>query len=150
MFDMEPAFTPAATAARFSIGTPSPLSAAPLEPMLRLYNEVGIDVLRARSLALTDHLIGLTHTHLRRVNISIATPREHRRRGGHVAIRHADARYLVDELLKRGVVADFRNPDIIRLAPVLLYNDEADCLQAVQTLSQILQALLQARKDARA
>lgn len=137
MFDMTPDLTPAPSATRFSIGTPPLLALAPLIATLGLYHDVGPARLRERSVELTSLLIDLADRHLAPLGFTVATPREPHRRGGHVALRHPAAKSLCARLVAAGVVPDFRNPDIIRLAPVALYNNEADCHHAVSTLARL-------------
>ena len=138
MFRMERHQTPAADAASWQLGTPHVLSLAPLLGSLRLFNEFGLKAIRRRSLALTDHLLDRADAELSPPGFSVVTPRDHRHRGGHVALRHPDAGRLVAALLDVGVVTDFRHPDVIRVAPVALYNDEADvdrCVAALRDLA---------------
>jgi hypothetical protein len=70
-------------------------------------------------------------TRLARFGVSVATPREDARRGGHLALVHSDASRVCRALRAAGVIPDFRPPDIIRLAPVPLYTRFADCWEAV-------------------
>ena len=137
MFRMERHQTPAVDAASWQLGTPHVLSLAPLLGSLRLFNEVGLNAVRRRSLALTDLLIERADADLETLGFSVITPRHHRRRGGHVALRHPDAERFVAALLIRGVVTDFRHPDVIRVAPVALYNDEADVKRFVHAVQQL-------------
>ena len=138
MFRMERNLTPAADAGRWQLGTPHVLSLAPLLGSLRVFNEVGIAAVRRRSLQLTDLLIDRAEAELSPLGFSVVTPRGHGRRGGHVALRHADAEQLVAALLARGVVTDFRHPDVIRVAPVALYNDAADVRKFLEEIASIV------------
>lgn len=136
-FAMAPVFTPANTAARFAIGTPPVLSTAPLRATLALYNELGIPAVRARSLELTAHLFRRARGGLLGKGMTVATPPEAERRGGHVALRHPDAKILCERLVQRNVIPDFRNPDLVRLAPVPLYNNEEDIDRAIEALNAV-------------
>jgi kynureninase len=69
----------------------------------------------------------------------IVTPREEHRRGGHVALAHPEAARICKALRQSGVVPDFRPPNIVRLAPVALYNTFADCAAAVDAIERIMQ-----------
>ena len=137
-FEMNAQFTPAETAGAWQIGTPPLLAAAPLEGAVELLREAGIERLRAKSLALTDFLIALVDDRLPAV--SIGTPRAHDARGGHVALEHPDARRLREALTDRGVVVDFRPPNVVRVCPAAPYTSFADVLEVVDRIETILEA----------
>ncbi|MHB1506414.1 MAG: kynureninase [Sulfobacillus sp.] len=138
-FDMSPAFTPALGAGAFQIGSPHVLSMAPLKGSLGLLAAAGIDRVRAKSLALTGFIIELTDALLASHGVSIGTPRQPQRRGGHVALHHVDAAQLVPALRAAGVVGDFRPPDIIRLCPSPLCTSFSDVLAAILQLRTALE-----------
>ena len=138
MFRMERDQTPAADAASWQLGTPHVLSLAPLLGSLRLFNEIGLAAVRRRSLELTDLLIERADADLSPLGFSVVTPLDHCRRGGHVALRHPNAERLVAALLDRDIVTDFRHPDVIRAAPVALYNDEADIGRFIKVVKQLV------------
>jgi kynureninase len=152
-FDMDPEFQPAAGAAGFQISTPGILSAAPLEGALALVREAGIARIREKSLRLTSFLMHLVDHLLPgdRYRVRIGSPREPARRGGHVALELGDDAWPVYQALKgRGVVPDFRPPDVIRVAPVALYNTFHEVWRTVQILQEILDNWEhQARSDLR-
>jgi kynureninase len=75
---------------------------------------------------------------LSKYRVEIVTPLEPERRGGHVTLAHPDAAKLSRALRFRGVVPDFRPPDMLRLAPAPLYTSFAECLAAIDTLESIL------------
>ncbi len=140
-FDMMHTFSGAGNAGAWQIGTPPLLSTAPLQGSLQMFQEADIDRIRAASLARTDYLIdlieamGLTDAPY---GYSIGTPRDHARRGGHVAVEHAEAARIGKALKARGVVPDFRPPNIVRLAPIALYTAYDECWQAAQHLKAII------------
>jgi len=138
-FDMGHELTPAAGAGALQIGTPHLLSQAPLFGALALHHEAGMDRLRAKSLALTAFLRRLVEARLSGFGVGIVTPIEDDRRGGHLALTHPDGASLCRALRSAGVIPDHRPPDIIRLAPVPLYNSFADCAEAVGRLAAILE-----------
>ncbi|HZK48895.1 MAG TPA: kynureninase [Thermoleophilia bacterium] len=138
-FAMRPEFEAAPTAAAWQIGTPTMLSAAPLLGSLALFAEAGMERLRARSLALTEYLMELVDTLPEDLGYRIGTPREPSRRGGHVAVEHPDAWRVCQALLARGVVPDFRPPDVVRLAPVALYTTYHEVWRAVRHLAAVVQ-----------
>jgi kynureninase len=129
-FDMAHDFSPAPDAGRWQITAPPILSTAPLHASLDHFDEIGIDAIRYGSLARTDYLIEqISELGLRVAPYSfdIGTPFEHDRRGGHVAVEHVAAEQIVAALKRRGIVADYRLPNVIRIAPVALYNSFEDC-----------------------
>ncbi len=135
-FEMRPDFTPEAGAAGWQMGTPSILALAGLEGALAMFEEVRIDAVRERSLQLTRRLIIAVDREL--PELAVVTPRDDARRGGHVALRHEHAAGLSRALRERNVIADFRGPDLLRLAPVALYNDEGEVDTVIATLRDVL------------
>lgn len=135
-FEMRPDFTPEVGAAGWQMGTPSILALAGLEGALAVFEEVRIEAVRERSLQLTRRLIDAVDRTL--PELAVVTPRDDARRGGHVALRHEHAGGLSRALRDRQVVADYRRPDLLRLAPVALYNDADDVDTVVGTLREIL------------
>jgi len=137
-FAMEPAFHPAADAGRFLMGTPHVLSLAPLVGALTLLNRAGLDTIREKSLDLTGLLIRLVEQKLQRFGVRIVTPREPEGRGGHVTFAHPAAGKLSRALRARGVIPDYRPPDLLRLAPAPLYTSFAECERAIDILEDVL------------
>lgn len=137
MFGMAHDFDPAEDASALMIGTPHIFSLAPIAGALRTFERAGVDRLRTKSLAMTDRLIALADERLSEYGINVATPREHHRRGGHVALSHAKARELSAELRRRGIIPDFRPPNLVRLAPAPLYNTFSEIDAAVDAIAQI-------------
>ncbi|WP_435334924.1 kynureninase [Haloarchaeobius sp. TZWWS8] len=120
-FEMRHEFTPADDAGRFQIGTVPVLSAAPLDGALDVTHAAGIEALREKSVALTEYLVALADERLADLGYSVGTPRNPDRRGGHVALEHPEA-YRISEALKdRGIVVDYRPPNVVRVAPSPYY-----------------------------
>lgn len=138
-FDMALDFTPAAAAGAWQIGTPTILGSAALLGSLRPFAEVGMERLRAKSVLQTEYLIYLADTYLGDLGFHVGTPRAAAERGGHVALEHADAALITRALRARGVVPDFRQPNIVRLAPVPLYNSFAEIWRAVSIIREIVE-----------
>ena len=138
-FDMSPSFDPAPDAGRLHIGTPNILSLAALEGSLAIVREAGIESIRRKSLALTEFLMARADADLVDLGVTIVNPREDARRGAHVALAHPEATRLCKALKAARVIPDFRPPDVVRLAPVPLYNTFHDCWLAVQAIKSILQ-----------
>jgi kynureninase len=142
-FLMEHEFRPLAGAEGWQVSNPPILSLAPLAASLALFAAAGMKRLRRKSLALTRYL----EWHLTRElagRVRFLTPADPARRGCHLAIQFVpppqSARTLVARLRAAGVVADWRRPDVLRLAPVPLYNRYRDVYAAVQALRRTLDA----------
>lgn len=137
-FDLEHTFTPAETAAAYQIGTPHVLSLAPLIGSLEMFAEAGIENIRQKSLHLTQYLMKLIEHELADMNFVIGNPRVDSCRSGHVSLEHDEAARICKALKENGVVPDFRAPNIIRLAPVALYNTFEEVWKVVQVLKIIM------------
>jgi kynureninase len=132
-FRMEPEFHGGPTAEGWAVSTPSILALAPLAASLEQFDRIGLDALRARSVALTAHL----EAQLDDVGADMITPRDPDERGCQLSIRVRDAAAVTARLrADHGVTADSRPPDVVRLAPVALYNTEEDCDRAATALSR--------------
>jgi kynureninase len=139
-FLMEPQFRAAGGAAAWQVSNPPILAAAPLIAALAIFTEAGLQRLRAKSVALTDYLDGLIRPLAPQV--LILTPRNSTQRGCQLSLRiaggSARGRGVFDGLSARGVVCDWRSPDIIRVAPVPLYNRFEDAWRCADALTQAL------------
>ncbi|WP_416840752.1 kynureninase [Haloferax sp. DFSO52] len=136
-FDMAMTYDPAHSAGAFQIGTIPILAAAPLDGTLDIVEDAGgVAALREKSLALTDYLIALVDDRL--PECTVGTPRDASSRGGHVAVEHPEAYRLSLALKQRGVVVDFRPPNVVRLAPAPTYVGFEDVYRAVEQLREIL------------
>jgi kynureninase len=135
-FDLRPEYEPADGAGAWQVGTVHVLSAAPLFGALDVLDEAGIDAVRRKSVALTGYLTALVDERL--PECAVGTPRDPSRRGGHVAVEHPDAERLSLALKERGVVVDYRPPNVVRMAPAPLYVGYADVWDAVGTVRSIL------------
>jgi kynureninase len=139
-FDLSIEFEHSKTAGGWQISSPAILSSAPIEGSLDLILAVGIEAIRAKSLKMTSYLIYLVDEILSGppYNFVIGTPRETERRGGHVAIEHDDAMRISEALRARGVITDFRPPNVLRIAPIPLYNRFWEIWKIVQHLEAII------------
>jgi len=135
-FEMNATYTPADSAGAYQIGTVPMLSAAPLEGSLELVREAGIGTIRETSLGLTGFLIDLVDERL--PSVSVGTPREPERRGGHVALEHPEAYRISRALTDRGVVVDFRPPNVVRVCPAPLYTSYGDVLDIAAELADVI------------
>jgi kynureninase len=137
-FDMASEFYPADDAGRFLLGTPHVLSLAPILGSLNLVASAGVEAIRAKSLALTGLMRDAVEARLGRYGVRIVTPGENDRRGGHLTLAHPAAGQVSAALRARGVVPDFRPPDLLRLAPAPLYTSFADCARAIDILEDVM------------
>jgi kynureninase len=140
-FDLSLEFEHSRSAGGWQISSPSILSSAPLEASLKVTLEAGIEAIRAKSLKMTSYLIHLVDELLSQspYGFSIGTPREDARRGGHVAIEHEEGLRISEALRSRGVIPDFRPPNIVRIAPTPLYNTYHEIWRVVQHLRDIIE-----------
>ncbi|WP_153722472.1 kynureninase [Sporosarcina cascadiensis] len=136
-FDMDHTMTAAADAGAYQIGTPHILSAAPLIGSLEMFEEIGIEKIRLKSLELTKFMMGCIEEELQDFSFGIGNPKD-ASRGGHILLQHEEAARICQALKAEGAVPDFRAPDGIRLAPVALYNSFEDVWQTVQILKRIM------------
>jgi kynureninase len=123
-FRMAPGFAPASGAAGWQVSNPPILSTAPLLASLRQFEAAGVAALRAKSLQMTQLL--QDEISARFTQVQCLTPREPERHGCQLSLRLAAGREagrrVFEDLGASGVIADWREPDILRIAPVPLYN----------------------------
>ena len=139
-FLMEPQFRAASGAAAWQISNPPILAAAPLIASLSIFLEARMEALRNKSVALTGFLEELLRPLA--AEVQILTPREPERRGCQLSLRLAAGahrgREVFEALAARGIVCDWRSPDIIRVAPVPLYNRFEDVWRFATALRDTL------------
>jgi len=136
-FDMDREHVPADGIARMTTGTPPVLALSALDAALDAFDGVAVADLRAVSLSLTDLFVDLVDARLGD-RVEVVTPREHAHRGSQVSLRHPQAYGIVQALIERGVVGDFRTPDIARFGFAPLYVTHADVHDAVEHLVAVL------------
>jgi kynureninase len=137
-FALAPVYAPADGIARARIGTPSVLGMLALDAALDLWDGIDIAEVRAKSMALTDLVISFADRHLTAFDVEVVTPREHVRRGSQVALRMPHAYEVTQALISRGVVGDFRAPDLLRLGFAALYLTFTDVWDAMEQLRDVL------------
>ncbi|ARH92004.1 kynureninase [Streptomyces sp. MOE7] len=140
-FAMDPSYTPADGVRRGRVGTPDILSLLALEAALEVWDGVAIEDVRAKSLALTDFFLECVAGYVPAGRARAVTPQDHQRRGSQVSLRCAGAGEVMDELIRRGVVGDFRRPDVLRFGFTPLYTSFADAERAARVLGEVLGAL---------
>lgn len=146
-FAFDPAYAPALGVARLQCGTPPILSLAALEEGVRLVASAGIGPLREKSVALTDLFAGLVERDLAVHGVTIASPRDPERRGSQVSLRHPEGYAVVQALVERGVVGDFRPPDLLRYGFAPAYVRFVDVWDAVAALGDVLASRAWDRPD---
>jgi kynureninase len=133
-FRMEPEFRPMKGAEGWQLSNPSILSLAAIRASLDIFHEAGMERVRAKSEALTSYLEFLIGDRL-----EIVTPRDPLRRGAQLSFRLAGRdRSVCDKLARAGVICDWREPDILRVAPAPLYNSFQDVFRFAKTFCAIL------------
>lgn len=139
-FDMSLSFEHSRSAGGWQISSPPILSAAPIEGTLTLILEAKIEAIREKSLRMTTYILDLVDEMLCRqpYNVRIGTPRENERRGGHVALEHKEGMRISEALKARGVITDFRPPNVIRVAPSPLYNTYHEVWKFVQIFKEVI------------
>ncbi len=137
-FEFETRYRPADGMRRFLSGTPGILSMVALEEGLRTFEGVDLAALQAKSEALGDLLLGLAGERLGEFGVEAASPRDARERGSQVSLRHPDGYPVMQALIARGVVGDFREPDLLRFGFAPLYVRYADVWDAVESLREVL------------
>jgi kynureninase len=138
-FEMHPHFEPVLTAERFQLSNPAIFSLASMLAPLRLYHAASMPALRQKSIRLTGYLEFLLDQERGASNYKIITPRTPEGRGCQLSVRiSGDAAVVAEELLGRGVVIDERPPDIIRIAPLPIYNTFHEVWRFSQILKEVL------------
>lgn len=139
-FDFTVDYAPVPGIGRFRVGTPQLLSVAGLECSLRMWSEVDMIAVRTKSLQLTDLFISLVDSRLSpRWDVEVITPRDADLRGSQVALRLNNGYQIMQALIERGVIGDFRAPNLIRFGFTPLYTSFADVWDAITTLEDILE-----------
>ncbi|MFJ1702062.1 kynureninase [Kitasatospora sp. NPDC088346] len=134
-FAFEPGYAPTEGVRRFLTGTPPLLGMAALEASLDVWAKVDLRAVRAKSLALTSLFLELVEP----LGLPTVTPREESRRGSQVSLRHPDGYAVMQALIERGVIGDFRAPDLLRFGFTPLYVSYTDVWDAARQLTEVLE-----------
>ncbi|MEO8262721.1 MAG: aminotransferase class V-fold PLP-dependent enzyme [Pseudolysinimonas sp.] len=135
-FEMGQGYQPGPGIRRVLSGTPPILGMAALAPALALIDEAGVDAVRAKSIALTEHAVALADALL--PDAILASPRDPERRGSHITLDHPDFERIMPLLWKQGVIPDFRRPNGIRLGLSPLSTSFAEVEAGVQAIAELL------------
>jgi kynureninase len=142
-FDFSDDFAPAAGVARHRCGTPSLIAFAALDGALEAWRDVDLKDVRTKSQALTELFIARVEA-LGESGLRLASPRDANARGSHVALTFARGYELIQALIARGVIGDFRAPDIVRFGFTPLYLRYVDVWDAATFMGEVLAAGLKA------
>jgi kynureninase len=137
-FAFEGGYRPAAGITRFLAGTPPILSMKALEAAVDLFLEIDQQALRAKSVALTEAFIDLVGRRCAEWGLEVASPRDAGARGSQVSLRHLEGYPIMQALIARGVIGDFRAPDLLRFGFAPLYVGFVDVWDAVETLGAVM------------
>ena len=133
-FGFADAYSPAPGMTRWLAGTPPILALAALEAGIDLWREIDRPAVWAKSAALFEILAGAGDS----LGLDCVTPRAAMERGSHISFRHPDAYPISQALIARGVIGDFRDPDILRLGLTPLYLSHEDVWRAGEILREII------------
>ncbi len=139
-FEFATGYRPAPGVARLWVGTPPILSLAALECGVAAIAEVGVERLRAKSVALTELFLDLLERDCSGHGFEVASPREPACRGSQVSLRHGEGYAIIQALIDAGVVGDFRAPDLLRFGFAPAYVQFVDVWDAVAALHRIMES----------
>jgi kynureninase len=137
-FGFEPGYRPAQGIGRLAVGTPPVISLTALEVGVDLMLEAPMDAIREKSALMGGLFIRLAEQELGQLGFDLVSPRAEAERGSQVCLRHDDARAIMQALIGRGVIGDFRAPDIVRFGLAPLYNRYTDIWDGLRIARHVL------------
>lgn len=137
-FDMTVAYEPAGGIRRYLCGTQPIVSLAMVECGLDVAREADMAEVRRKSLALGDLFIALVEERCAGHPLTLVTPRDHAQRGSHVSLRHPNGYEVMQALIARSLIGDYREPEVLRFGLTPLYFGYADVWDAVEILKDVL------------
>ena len=139
-FAFAPTYAPSDDINQYLCGTPPVLSTLALKSALSVWDDVDMNLVRVKSLALTDYFIELVEAKCAsHHDLNLITPRDHGSRGSQVSYTTSEGGYaIISALITEGVIGDFRAPDILRFGFTPLYTSFADVWHAVGIWADIL------------
>ena len=149
-FAFDPKFRVARGVERFTVGTPPILQFAALEAALDLWLTADMNLVREASVELTSRFIAEVEQQCAGMGLTLATPREAALRGSQVSFRHAEGYAIMQALIARGVIGDFRAPDILRFGFTPLYVTEGDVVAAAGHIRDVMKLREYERAEFRA
>lgn len=137
-FDMAPEYAAADGIRRYLCGTQPIVSMSLIACGLEVFEQTDMQAIRRKSLALTDLFVDLVAQECAGEDLTLVTPTAHERRGSHVSFRHPQGYAIVQALIARGVIGDYREPEVMRFGVTPLYLRHVDVWNAVQHLQAVL------------
>jgi kynureninase len=137
-FEMGPGYEPAAGSRALLSGTPPILAMVPLHANLDMLASAGIEAVRAKSVLLTEYALALADSWLAPFGVEVFSPRDPRRRGGHVTLNRSGFAGLLDPLWDSGVIPDYRRPDGLRIGPAPLSTSFGEVHRGLAVLRELL------------
>ncbi len=138
-FAFDDDYRPAPDIRRQLCGTPGMLGLTALEAGIDVFADLDMTVVEAKGLALGEAFIALAEARLGDWGLELASPKAADRRGSHVSLRHPDGYAIMQALIARGVIGDFRAPDTLRFGMTPLYLRFTDIWDAVEILRTVLE-----------
>jgi kynureninase len=132
-FAFDASYAPKPGVARFAAGTPGILSLSALDGALDAFNGTNMNMIESKARALGDLVLARTNT----MGLEAISPADSSQRGGHVSVRHTEGYAVVQALIARGIIADFRAPDCMRFGvspPFLRYTDVWDAMDVLESV----------------
>ena len=146
-FAFDLSYRPGGGIERMRVGTPPVLQLAALEAALDVWDGVTIGAVRARSIELTEQFVSEVEAAC--PTLVLASPRDPAQRGSQISFRHPEGYAIMQALIARGVIGDFRAPDILRFGFTPLYTSEADVSGAARVLAEVMAGSLWDRPEYR-
>ena len=146
-FAFDLAYRPGAGIERMRVGTPPILALAALDAALDVWDDVDMNDMRQASLRLAEVLIA--EVEARCPELALASPRDGEARGSQVSFRHPEGYAIMQALIARGVIGDFRAPDILRFGLTPLYIGEHDIVAAVEVMAEVMDSRVWDRPEYR-
>jgi kynureninase len=137
-FAMAGHYAPSDSIRRFLSGTPSILGMLAIQDMLALIEQVGLEAIRAKSVALTEFAIQVSDRMLDPLGVRVGSPRDPARRGSHVTLEHPNFRVAIARLWELGVIPDFRPPDGLRIGLSPLSTSFAEVYRGLLAVREVL------------
>lgn len=137
-FAFEPTYVPAAGIERLLCGTPSVIALGAMECGIDTFEGVAMDAVRKKSLALSELFRALVDQECDEFGFTCITPPDPENRGSHLSFAHKHAYAIMQAIIDRGVIGDFRHPDLMRFGFAPLYVGFVDCWDAVTILREVM------------
>ncbi len=137
-FAFDPDYRPATDIRRFLTGTPSVLATVALAEGIATFDGIDLADVRRKSLALSDLFWSLMEVECEGLGFGCISPRDHPVRASHLSFAHEHAYPIMQAIIERGVIGDFRQPNLLRFGFTPLYTRFVDCWDAVATLRDVV------------